>query len=375
MQRSHPSPSAAQPPAANIPIILVEDQTVKPITTTNYIRNNNEIDFEVVYRKVKSLLPHKKCSHRSSPTAWPCTPCDEAFSNKFWSCAAHLLDYFADFLHVDTPTMHVLWFHLVDIWQQTADWFPIDAALENRSVSPESMQAFTKARWFTKNFEDTIRVMNTVIYGGKDKDRPREPIIHKPSGDHKTAGGEDYNTGPYYSGLRPWEQWLCRGGSSITDSSKAAKENVRHIPTGAIAIMKTHTERAELLAVKLNPGPEFLAAFKRNSLVFPQEAETQSHSYTSRAGTTISYHLENGAPPVMRPEEFGDLEVKATKPSLHLLDEFIGRARGMEAYEPVSGIRDQDGEWEDGFAPFDTWVVTESKQGDGGEDKMELAEE
>jgi len=365
MQRSHVPSSVAQTSEPDIPLILVEDYTVQPITTTKYICHDNELDFEVVYKKIRRLLSHTKCSHRASEDDWPCAPCEKSFSDEFWASAAHLLDYFADFLHIDTPIMQALWFHLLDIWQEAIDYFPCDDILDSVGVSPVEVQAFTKARWLLKTFNDTISLMNTVIHGTEEKDTPREPIIHNPAGDYRTPAGEDYNTGPYVSGAKPWEQWLSKGNSTLKSDDD---EEACLIPAGAIAIIKTHTERAERLAVEINPDPEFLAAFKKHSIVFPQKPNTQVQTYTSLAGTTVSYHLENGAPPVMRPSGFADEQLKSTKPNFNLLDEYVGRARAMTAYRPVSGDVDEDGEWEDGFEPFDVWSVTESKGGgEGGE--------
>lgn len=81
MQRSGPPPPAAKPVRPDIPTILIEDQTLDPVTTTHYVHRDNELNFEYVYKKIKNLLRHPPCKHRksgkASKTAWPCDSCDK----------------------------------------------------------------------------------------------------------------------------------------------------------------------------------------------------------------------------------------------------------------------------------------------------------
>ena len=112
------------------PVIFITDHTTLPPTANRYICGNNDIVFPTAYKQIKSLLSHPTCPHRRRPDTWPCHPCESTFTTKYWSCAATLLDYFADFYPTDTPLMQSIWFYLLDIWQENASHLPYEAVLE-----------------------------------------------------------------------------------------------------------------------------------------------------------------------------------------------------------------------------------------------------
>lgn len=373
--------SVTRPASINIPVVLVEDWLQQPPTTTLYVCGDNELDFQAVYTKIKSLLTHPPCAHRPSEDSWPCQPCEAAFLSKYWSSAAFILDYLADFLAVDNPLMQSIWFHLLDIWQEGATWLPCQAILDSSSTSPHSVHVYTKARWFLQECKETLDLINVTIFGTKRTDIQKESIIHPPSGDQSTVAGE-YNTGPYLSGLKPWQQFLYEGSPGVaahfpppvdddTPSLPKPTEPVRHIPMPAIALLQTHTSRARRLLADLHPNdPSPLYTFDQHSLHFPSTPHTDVHTYTSLSGTTITYHLTNGAPPISRYEGFGDPSMLIAKPQVldfTLLDECVGSCKGVEAYEPISyagGGDDGDMSEDEEEEAFDLWTVCET-EGEG----------
>jgi hypothetical protein len=214
--------------------------------------------------------------------------------------------------------------------------------------------------------------------------------VHVPSGDVRGLAGE-YNTGPYISGLRSWEQWLTAGSPGVAldplappntlrsfadrEEGKEDEGNTRHVPQAGIAIIRTHTNRARNLAEKINPedNRELLADFDANTLLFPTTpSAAQQHTYTSHiTGRTVTYQLANGAPPIVRYPGYGDPSMLCSRQDFGLLDEAVGMCRGVEAYVSVSGegAEQEDGddsEEEEGEyveEAFDVWSVYETKEG------------
>jgi hypothetical protein len=369
--------STAALTSKSIPVILVQDYTQQPTITTKYIHGPNDLDFQTIYTRIKSLLIYPFCPH---DTTWPCPPCSTSFLSIYWTSAAHLLDYLADFLRHDTTLMQSIWFHLLDIWQESSSFFPYDAVLENEDTSPKGVQAFSKARWFLSDYEATLALMNATMFGVRADAVPRERIVHPPSGDLSCPVGE-YNTGPYVSGLKPWEEWLCEGAPGVAAPSSSLVDDgrvvVRHVPMAAIAIIKTHTQRARRLAARLNPDTEFVNAFDQNSLCFPEKVDTQRHTYRSLTGRSVSYHLANGAPPIFRYQGYGDPSMLCSAQTFTLLDECVGVCKGVESYEPVSGEVRDNGENEDEECDdedvFDMWVVHQSIEAEEGGERNNLA--
>jgi hypothetical protein len=353
-----PSPSAIRPAGPAPPIILIEDWTQEPPITTSYTCGDNILSFNPIYSSIKSLITHPECTHRPSQDAWPCLACSTAFVDPYWNSAARLLDYFADFYALDTPLMQSIWFHLLDVWQEGALWLPYEAVLEASSVSPESVQHFSKAWWFRQDFEDTLDLFSTTIFGAKSREESR---VHPPTGEKSSPAGE-YSTGPWVSGLTGWEQFLSEGAPGVaaplatleTESEEGHKgeeeaRDVRYIPMSAIGIIHKHTSRARQLAATMDHVPKFLDAFDQHCLRFPT-ATSGTHTYASLTGHTVSYALVNGAPPITRYVGYGDPNMLLSKPKVPdftLLDECVGSCKGVEAYAAVSGEQAEEEE-EDG---------------------------
>jgi hypothetical protein len=372
MADSQPHPlGAVQSTTEDIPIIFFEDYTQEPVITTRYLCGKNEIDFEDVFTRVTSLTTHPRCTH---DPIWPCQTCSSIFNEMYWSSAALLIDYLADFLPYDTSLMQSVWFYLIDIWQESTEWFPCHEVERRAELSPEVVAAWTKARWVRTEFTSTVELMNQVIFGLEGATMPKEPIIHPPTGDARNAADE-YNTGPYISGLSPWQQWLCEDSPGVAASTSSP--STRYVPMGAIAIIKTHTERARYLAAKLKPGDDdFLRAFDQHSLKSPTTS-FPTHIYHSRlTEKTVTYRLTNGAPPVQRYAGIGDPDMIGSDPDFNLLDDCVGLCKGQEAYEPISGERGDDDEEARSVSAdeldtaFDVWSVCETKT--DGHDKSTL---
>ncbi|KAH7381685.1 hypothetical protein BKA66DRAFT_418796, partial [Pyrenochaeta sp. MPI-SDFR-AT-0127] len=384
------------PAAMSVPVIHIEDWSITPIVTGRYVCRNTNINFHAVYVQIKSLLTHPKCVHGQLPSAidesWPCSPCEQAFLERYWSSAAHLLDYFADFVATDTPLMRSIWFHLLDVWQEGATWLPYQEMLDTCGSRHDARRECGRAALFAESFKETLILFDTTILGVRHRATHSDPIIHTPSGEASSPAGE-YETGPWISGLKPWEQFLCEGSPGVVAASIELPnmapgdqhcERVRYIPMAAIGIVKKHTERARTLAVKMadrdaDTAVEVLDRFDQNALRFP--AISDSHTYTSMTGQRVTYRLTNGAPPIVRYPGFGDPSMLLDKPSLTLLDECVAVCKGGEAYEPQSGQHgggsDDDGEEadEEDEEAFDMWALCETEwSGEGGGRAMRTVE-
>lgn len=268
--------------------------------------------------------------------------------------------------------MSALWFHLLDIWQESRSWLPLAMYVSAPPSSAEVAACVSAARGFVADYCMALGLVERVLYGREEMERLREEVVHEPSGGKKWYN-KRWNTGPFVSGLRPWEQFLRAGSPGVVGFAELetrAKEKgmgeVRYVPQAAVAIMQMHTERARKIAAKLatsegedgqiDVDTEFLARFDRHSLVFPSEADGKEFEYPSEDGTTTSYSLVNGAPPVERYRGYCDRDMVCEKPPFTLLDECVALCRGVEAYEPMSGDGDEVDD-EDDLVPFDMWAV------------------
>lgn len=348
-----------------------------PVVTSRYVCGNNRIDLGATYTQIKNLLTHSQCVHQKSALGgneqWPCRRCENAFLDMYWSSAALLLDYFADFLATDTPLMRSVWFHLLDIWQEGAMWLPYQEVLDTLDTRDLTLGNFRRAKIFQEHFRETIELFETTIFGVKGRAVSGDTILYSPSGETNTPAG-DHETGPWISGLKPWQQFLYEGSPGVAadavslnipeENSRAGR--IRYIPMSAIGVVKKHTERARSLAAKLaeqgtDTAVEMVGKFDQTALAFP--AALQSRTYTSLNGQTMSYRLTNGAPPVVRYVGFGDPSMLVDKPTLTLLDECVGVCKGVEAYEARSGYQAGEGYDEEAF---DMWALYESEWEDGG---------
>jgi hypothetical protein len=393
------NPVAMPPP----PILLTTDHSTTPPITTRYTSGHNDIFFPTAYKQIKSLLTHPACPHHPSTYTWPCALCETTFTTTYWASAATLLDYFADFYPTDTPLMQSIWFYLLDIWQESAHRLPYESVLEETIQHSSAIPAVQRARAFEKAVRDTVTLFETTIWGRKRQSDTGDQVIFDPRGEAMCAVGE-YETGPWISGVKPWNQFLGDGGvgvaapcSRATDTGdgdedgpgeavqERKRETTRYIPHPAIAIIEGHTARARLLATTLfhkqDPASvtRCLAAFNAETVFLPSPA-AKSHSYTSRiTGRETSYSLSNNAPPVVRHEGLGDptLELVCLPGDWNLLDECVASCRGVTAYVAVSGEdEDEDGDGdedeemadsENEIPVFDLWSVVEREVGGGGQ--------
>jgi hypothetical protein len=333
-----------------------------------YICGNNDLNLETIYADIHSLLEHPgRARIDLASSVYKVVHCSDAFLDTFWSAAASLLDYFADFLATDTTLMQSIWFHLLDEWQKSSP-----SHLYREVVAKPSTSVFfdiITAQSFLKDYDATISLFHKTIFT-KTHARPNdsdESIIYCPTGEtHTPSSG--YTTGPYLSGLKPWQQFLYAGSPGFSPSLQASNgtstiepdssTTVRYIPQPAIALIEAHTRRAGNLAATVAAreeldATEVLAAFQAHALAIPRTTE-EVHSYPSliRRGKTLSYQLESGAPPVKRYEGLGDPSMVVEEPDFVLLDEAVGVCKGRDAYEAVTG---QEG------GRFDVWRVVESE--------------
>jgi hypothetical protein len=367
----------------------------------------NDIALPTAYTQIKSLLSHPPCSHCRNPSTWPCHACEATFTTKYWSCAATLLDYFADFYPTDTPLMQSIWFYLLDIWQESALYLPYETVLEDAEVASAvgaAVWGADRAMAFEKNVRDTLTLFEVTIWGRRQ--HTGDQVIYDPRGEAWNPVGE-YETGPWISGVKPWAQFLENGGVGVAppftgavdvaaaatkEKEKDEKEKriiTRYVPSPAIGIIKFHTQRAHTLATDLFHTQDqalltsSIADFQARTLPLPSRGE--SHVYMSRfTGRETSYTMANGAPPVMRYVGLGDpqLNLRGIE-DWNLLDECVASCKGVAAYVPVSGGGDAD-EDEDGNGDeeedededvFDMWTVVEKRIGEeDGEALLDLGD-
>ena len=371
-----------------IPAIRIEDtDSTAPALALHYILGLNSLDTAAVAASIYNLSTHPGRARTipDEPGIVEVIPCNPSFITAFWSAAASLLDYFADFHATDTPVMQSVWYHLLDTWQA--------CAARTLALCKQDHDSWTyEARDFTKDYEETLELFARLVgqpqegpqnWKGHAEEKHTEALIHALDGRVEVRAG-GYETGPWVSGLKPWQQFLLGGapGFALTSSDEGGKEeqggggsvardaHTRFVPQPAIALMQAHTTRARalLIAHTTHHDPEQLnerlAAFDNTVLSFPS---TTNHEYTSTSmtvpTTTYTYSLFQAAPPVRRYEGLSDPSMMIEPPTLLRLDEAVGNCKGSEAYVPMTGPRDSDG------VGFDIWGVWESRNmsGEDGE--------
>lgn len=371
-----------------VPTIRVEhSEGTASVLTLYYALGSNSIDTVAVAATVYNLSSHPGHARTfpDKPGTAEVIPCSETFLTSFWSAAASLLDYFADFYATDIPVMQSVWFHLLDTWQAAG---PI--ALYKHD---HDFWYSREAQTFKNNYGETLALFQRLVgqpqgqkhWHGPTEDKYTEALIHAPGGRVEARAGA-YETGPFISGLKPWQQFLLAGApgfslSSATATTSSDNEDggdtstitqdptTRYIPQPAIAILQTHTLRARNLSARLATKqtpvnlPAITAAFDATALVFPS---LTTREYTAASplapGTAHMYSLVQGAPPATRHEGLLDPSMLAEIPDLMLLDEAVGNCKGSEAYVPMTGPRGVEG------VGFDVWAVVVGRSGgDGGE--------
>lgn len=357
-----------------LPIIRVEDSdSTAPALTLRYTRGENDLDLKAISADIYSLLDHpgRACVGRRQNIIL----CNDVFLDKFWAAAACLLDYFADFYATDTALMQSVWFHLLDTWQRAS------SVQLYRSVAPYHQTRVIQT--YLKDYTETINLIHSLTSSKPHTHppTPSESIIHDPTSPIQGITGP-YTTGPYISGLKPWQQFLYATAPGFTPTPPEPPNTPRtttgqgrptcYIPQPAIALIQAHTTRARTLtstlATKLSwDVQETLASFDAHALPFPSTPSSQTHTYPSplRPESLTSYHLVQGAPPVRRHEGYADPSMLVETPDLLLLDEAVAMCRGREAWVAMTGPVGSEG------VGFDVWSV----KGEGGVEGGEMFEE
>jgi hypothetical protein len=363
------------------PIIRVDDGDSAAPLILHYTHGENHLDLRAIYADMQTLNTDHPGRARFDLDTHNVVPCSEEFLDMFWSIAASLLDYFADFYATDTALMQSIWFHILDQWQRISRLCIYHGDFDSRYSRTVQM--------FEKDYNDTIDLIHRLVFSRShahpyQKTPPDHSqfIIHDPTGNAKGLAGR-YETGPFISGLKPWQQFLysgapgfkpisLEGSDAQLDSTEAeaeavaeAEENTttRYIPQPAIALIQAHTARARTRTAQVAEEegwdlPETLSAFDAQSLAFPAGLN-QIHTYPSllRPGKSVSYQLVQGAPPVKRHEGLMDPSMMIDQPDLMLLDEAVGSCKGTEAYVPMTGPVGREG------VGFDVWRVEEGVGG------------
>ena len=342
-----------------------------PTLKLKYTCDENELDLKAIYAEIHSLLEHSgRARLLGSFGQGKITPCSDAFLNILWSTAASLLDYFADFYATDTSLMQSIWFHLLDMWQTASPlrlYRDIVAYTHSNDAS-----GVADAQCFLKDYKDMIELIHRLIFSKAhaQPDNHGESIIHSLTGEVEGLIAK-YTTGPYISGLKPWQQFLYDGapgfklataeGNDMHTAGIDKGSTARYVSQPVIGLIQAHTTRARNLAAKFAASSEdvdateLLAKFDANALALPtKEHETYTYPSLPHQGKSISYQLRRGAPPVKRYEGMGDPSMMDEKPDSVLLDEAVGMCKGRDAYLPVAEPVGEDG------VGFDVWAVTEN---------------
>src|SRR5690242_4618731 len=177
--------------------------TPAPALTLRYSNGETELDLRRIYNDISSLLEHPGRARVDQERDF--VSCSDAFIDRFWSAAASLLDYFADFYTTDTALMQSVWLHLLDVWQQAR---PTQVFSGHVLEDPD----FLTIHELKKDYQDTIALVQRLISSNSatQPKTPQDAIIHDPSGETEGPGGW-YEQGPVISGLKPWQQFLYAG--------------------------------------------------------------------------------------------------------------------------------------------------------------------
>ncbi|KAJ4358528.1 uncharacterized protein N0V89_003112 [Didymosphaeria variabile] len=249
-----PMRPAMEPPEVDTPVILVSDFEEDPPITMKYVKGDNEIDFETVYRNIRTLSHHPgrgilSTDNESDPEpVFQMKECEPEFLEAFWNCASDLCDYFADFLPLDTATMQSVWFHLLDKLQE--------AAVLPHHYWVSGVPSCKHAEEFVTNTEFLMQeVMAFLIFPW---DFPRlTPIINS---DHL----KPYPARAGKNGLRAWQQFLYKDSPGFfvpkskrvyLHATQPATDNTDpevHIPRGGLALIDSHTKRLRALTEKVS---------------------------------------------------------------------------------------------------------------------------
>jgi hypothetical protein len=219
--------------------------------------------------------------------------CTDEFRNIFWECCAALLNYFADFLSTDNTKNKIIWFHMLNVFQ--------DAAVLPHNFNSTQFPSCDHAEAFAREYEESLKLMNDVIMAD---DFLRDDVVHRSIGLTEPA---TYQTGPWMNGMKPWDQYLMADSPGLdvpigdreypegvkapdTEAKKDAdaEENeepevgfgqqlgrqetgvIRCVPSGGLAIVQKHTDTARILGAHYAANDDeidqdaFIAEFDNN---------------------------------------------------------------------------------------------------------------
>ncbi|KAF2643454.1 hypothetical protein P280DRAFT_547597 [Massarina eburnea CBS 473.64] len=316
------------------PTIRVEEWYEDPPITTKYIRGGNELDFYGIWGAVKKLRGHPgrgKLALVVAPTApgghgVRLMECSEEFLDAFWECMAKLLDYFADFLSQDTATMKCMWFHLLDVLQEVAElphqFWDLDIPSCEHSKN------------FAYEYQKTLRLINKVI--APSKVRIARPLVRPHS---EVRGPGSYDFGKFKAGLKPWQQFLCKGAPGLGAVNDDGVPD-QYLPMGALSIIEKHTERARKLTSKVaqrssdgRSEANMLSEFDKHSF----KSHSKSYTYTSIEGhrkTAEEMDMNTDVANAPRRDMgLGDPSCLYERPNVRLLDETAANYRGIRGLE------------------------------------------
>ena len=176
-------------------------------------------------------------------------PCTRAWADDFFQCVAYIVDYLADFFAHDTVEMQSIWFHFLDQLQD------IKTELPHKSWQG-AVPFCNHSHEFGYYWDSSLALMNKVLLYSAHNAMAQ---VNLPSTVPEITG---INTGKYKAGLSKWQQFLLNHspGFSVSPEDRVYYQNrieeegltmEQHLPTGALAIIQKHTNRARSFAVKL----------------------------------------------------------------------------------------------------------------------------
>ncbi|KAF3004158.1 hypothetical protein E8E13_005428 [Curvularia kusanoi] len=146
-------------------IHIQEEDGAASALTMRYINGDNEIDLKAVYATVSSLQEHPGREHIDPQGEH--IPCSKAFFDSFWSVAASLLDYFADFYTTDTALMQSPGIALIQAHTARARALAATLAEKQGDDRVEALAAFDAIALATPSVPDHAFTYPSLTHPGK----------------------------------------------------------------------------------------------------------------------------------------------------------------------------------------------------------------
>ncbi|KAF2279547.1 uncharacterized protein EI97DRAFT_179248 [Westerdykella ornata] len=315
---------------------------------THYLCGDNEIDFGAVWKQIKTLKNHagrgklhfifNPLSRRTTPALIECTP---SFIQTFFSAAAKLLDYFADFFLHDSESMRRMWWNLVKHLQK--------AAVLPHHFWRDDVLCCKHSEDFTDTYEAILVLLNRVILA-RDPAAKLDLIAHRDLFSPRPS----YKVGKFKPGLTHWQQFFLKdspGFKVAVGERKYVGEPLRiedkmcerHVPMGALAVVDKHVKRAREIAeeyVQSDPdiqAEEFLQDFDSKSINL--HSTTRYISLSGHPTTLQPMHPSRLSQSAPRSYFDGllDEDLTVARPNLALLDDATGIYMPTSEYEHPQG--------------------------------------